>query len=48
MKKYVKIKNSVGIRISSEKENVLEFNQYMNSDKIPCTIYTDIEFLIKK
>ena len=27
----------------SEKDNILEFNQYMKSDKIPCIIYDDIE-----
>ena len=26
----------------SEKDNILEFNQYMKSDKIPCIIYADI------
>ena len=31
----------------SEKDNVLEFNQYMKSDKIPYIIYADIESLIK-
>ena len=45
MKKYVKIK--IRIRIS-EKDNILEFNQYMNSDKMPYIIYADIESLIKK
>ena len=29
----------------SEKDNILEFNQYMKSDKIPCIIYADIESL---
>ena len=32
----------------SEKDNTLEFNQYMKSDKMPYIIYTDIESLIKK
>ena len=32
----------------SEKDDILEFNQYMKSDKIPCIIYADIESLIKK
>ena len=31
----------------SEKDKILEFNQYM-SDKIPYIIYADTEFLIKK
>ena len=31
-----------------EKGNLLEFNQYMNSDQITCIIYADIESLIKK
>ena len=32
----------------SEKDDILEFNQYMKSDKIPYIIYADIESLIKK
>ena len=32
----------------SGKGNILEFNQYMKSDKISCIIYADIESLIKK
>ena len=32
----------------SDKDNMLEFNEYMKSDKMPYTIYTDVEFLIKK
>ena len=32
----------------SEKNNILEFNQYMNSDKMAFIIYADIEFLIKR
>ena len=32
----------------SGKGNILEFNQYMNSDKMSCIIYADIESLIKK
>ena len=34
--------------MSSEKDNILEINQYMKSDKIPYIIYTDIEDLIRK
>ena len=37
MKKYVKIV------VQSEKNNILEFNQYMKSDKMPYIIYADIE-----
>ena len=29
------------------KNNILEFNQYIKSDKMLYTIYADIEFLIK-
>ena len=32
----------------SEKDNLLEFNQYMKSDKTRYIIYGDIESLIKK
>ena len=31
----------------SEKDKILEFNQYMKSDKMPYIIYADIEFLIR-
>ena len=34
--------------MSSEKDNILEFNQYMKSDKMSYIIFTDIETLIKK
>ena len=32
----------------SEKDNILEFNQYMKSDKISYIIYADMESFIKK
>ena len=31
-----------------EKNNILEFNQYIKSDTMPYNIYADIESLIKK
>ena len=34
--------------MSLEKEKILEFNQYMKSDKMQFIIYSDIESLIKK
>ena len=34
--------------MSSEKDNILEINQYMKSDKTPYIIYGDMESLIKK
>ena len=34
--------------MQSEKDIILEFTQYIKSDKIPYIIYTDIESLIKK
>ena len=34
--------------MSSEKDNILEFNQYMESNKMPYIIYADIDSLIKK
>ena len=33
--------------MASEKDNILEFNQYMMSDKMLFIVYTDIESLIK-
>ena len=37
-----------GIVMPSEKDNVLELNQYLKSDKMPYIIYADTESLIKK
>ena len=34
--------------MASEKNNILEFNQYMKSDKMSYIIYADIESLNKK
>ena len=34
--------------MSLEKEKILEFNQYMKSDKMQFIIYADIGSLIKK
>ena len=34
--------NFCGTVMPSEKGNILEFNQYMKSDKIPSIIYADI------
>ena len=31
----------------SEKDNISEFNQYMNLDKVPNIIYANSELLIK-
>ena len=51
-KSYEKVckkkKDFYGIPIPSENDNILEFNQYMKSDKMPYIIYSDIESLIKK
>ena len=32
----------------SENNNILEFNQYMKSDKMPRIFYDDMKFSIKK
>ena len=32
----------------SQKDNILQFSQYMNSDKMLYFIYTDLESLIKE
>ena len=32
----------------SQKDNMLQFNQYMKLDKMPYIIYTHLESLIKK
>ena len=46
--KVCKNKDLCEIVMSSEKNNILELNQYMKSDKMPYIIYADIESLIKK
>ena len=46
--KVCKNKDFYGIVMPSKKDNVLEFNQYMKSDKMPYIIYADIESLIRK
>ena len=43
-----KNKDLYGILMPSEKDKILEFNQYMKSDKKPYIIYADIESLIQK
>ena len=42
-----KNKDFCGIVMPSKQDNILEFNQYMKSDKISCIIYADIESLIR-
>ena len=46
--KICKNKDFYGIIMQSEKNNMLEFNQYMKSDKISYIIYADIESLIRE
>ena len=46
--KVYKNNNFCGIVMLSQEDNILEFNQYLKSDKISCIIYADIESLIKK
>ena len=48
MKKYVKIKDFCGVVMPSQIDNILQFNQYMKSDKISYIIYADFGTLIKK
>ena len=47
MKKYARKKYFCGIVMLSEKDNISEFNQYMNLDKVPNIIYANSELLIK-
>ena len=44
--KVFKNKGFCGIALSTQKNNILKFNQYMKSDKKPCIIYVDLESLI--
>lgn len=46
--KVYKNKTFHGIILLFSKNNILEFNKYMKSDKISCSIYADIECFIKK
>ena len=46
--KICKGKDFYGIVKSCEKNNTLEFNQFMTSDKMPNNFYADIESSIKK
>ena len=46
--KVCKNRDFGGIVMPSEKDNVFEFNQYMNPDKMLYIIYADIESLIRK
>ena len=46
--KVCKNKYFCGTVMSSEKDSILEFNQYMETDKMPCIIYVDTESLIEK
>ena len=43
MKKHVK-KRFFSVVIRLEKDNILEFNQYIKSDKMLYIIYADIEY----
>ena len=45
MKKYAKIFFFGEIAMLLGKDNIMEFNQYMNSDKIPYIIDADTESL---
>ena len=46
--KVCKTKDFCGIEMPTEKKKILEFKQYMKSDKMPCIIYADVESLIRK
>ena len=46
--KVCKNKDICGTAMPSEKDNILEFNQYTKSDKISYIIYADIESLFKE
>ena len=46
--KVCKNRNFFVIEMPLEKDKILEFNQYMKSDKMPYIIYAGIESLIKK
>ena len=41
--KVFKNKDFCGIALPTQKNNILKHNQYIKSDKTPCTIYADLE-----
>ena len=43
-----KNKDFCGILMHPEKDNILDFNQNIKSDKMPYNIYADIESIIRK
>ena len=45
--KVCKNKDFCGIVIPLQKDKILEFNEYMKSDKMVCIIYPDTEILIR-
>ena len=46
-KKLCKNKDFCGIIMPSDEDDILEFNQYMKSDKMQYIIYADLESWIK-
>ena len=46
--KVCKIKDFCGIVMAFKKYYILQFNQYIKSDKMAYNIYADLESLIKK
>ena len=46
--KVCKNKDICGITMPSEKNNILEFNQYMKPDKMQYIFYADMKFLIRE
>ena len=48
MKKICKNKDSCGTVMPTEKNKILKFNEYMESDKMPYIIQAALESLIKK
>ena len=47
-KKVCENKDFCGVIMPSEDTRILEFNQYLKSDKTLCIIYADLESLIKR
>ena len=46
--KICKNKDFCGVVMPFKKDEILKFNQYMKSDKMPYIIYADIDSLIKE
>ena len=48
LEKFCKNKDFSKFCLPSQRDNILKINQFVKSEKTPCIIYSDLEFLFKK